>query len=160
VTQPMPNGQPRRTQRIQNGDGASAGPPSGVQPGPAGTQQSRIAPPEVVPSLEVLNAEFTALVQSNQAKFAELAAQGTAPDPFYLVHARINHLIDSIAGFAGPNGPRWAAHTRLEFERHIAGELEQVGPVARRMQLAEGGRYTPTMIRELARQSTTVRRTQ
>src|ERR1700728_2742146 len=112
---------------MQNGDGAPPGPQQG--------------PPTVVPSLEVMHAEFEALVASNQAKFAELAAHGTAPDPFYLVHARINHLIDSIAVFAGPNGPRWAAHTRLEFERYIAMQLEEAGPVARRMQLAEGGRY-------------------
>jgi hypothetical protein len=112
----------------------------------------------VVPSLDVLQAEFEQLVKANQAKFAELAQSGTAPDPFFLIHARINHLIDSIAGFAGPNGPRWAALTRLEFERYIDKELAQAGPAARRMQLGEGARYTPEMIRALARQDGTLRR--
>lgn len=112
----------------------------------------------VHPSLEVLGAEFEALIAANQQKFAEMQANGVAPDPFYLVHARINHLIDSIAKFAGPDGPRWAAFTRLEFERHIAQELDVAGPQARRMQLAEGARYTPGMIAALARQTGTLRR--
>jgi hypothetical protein len=147
----QPNGQPRKTQRLQNGDGP---------PPPAGAQQSRIAPPPVVPSLDVLQAEFEALVASNQAKFVELAKMGAAPDPLFLVHARINHLIDSISQFAGPNGPRWAGVTRLQFEQYIAAELAQAGPATRRMQLAEGGRYTPAMIRDLARATRAVPRTQ
>jgi hypothetical protein len=148
----QPNGDPRRTHRVSPSE-TNGAPPPGAQPGrPA-------PPPQVVPSLDVLQAEFEHLIKANQAKFAELAQAGTAPDPFFLIHARINHLIDSIAGFAGPNGPRWAALTRLEFERYIAGELSQVGPAARRMQLAEGARYTPEMIRALASQSGTLRRT-
>lgn len=112
----------------------------------------------VYPSLEVLATEFEALVTANQQKFAEMQATGVAPDPFYLVHARINHLIGSIANFAGPDGPRWAVLTRLEFERHIAKELDAAGPAARRMQLSEGARYTPGMIADLARQTGTLRR--
>jgi hypothetical protein len=99
-------------------------------------------------------------VASNQAKFEELGKMGAAPDPFFMVHARINHLIDAIAQATGPNGPRWAAMTRLGFEKYIAAELEQAGPATRRMQLAEGARYTPGMIAELARQTGTLRRTQ
>jgi hypothetical protein len=122
------------------------------------TQPEGPAAPTVHPSLEVLQAEFEDLIAANQQKFAEMQANGVAPDPFYLVHARINHLIDSIAKFAGPDGPRWAAFTRLEFERLIAQELDAAGPQARRMQLAEGARYTPSMIRELARQTGTLRK--
>jgi anti-sigma-K factor RskA len=106
-----------------------------------------------------MQAEFEALVKSNQQKFAELAARGASPDPLYMVHARINALIESIAGFAGPNGPRWAAMTRLTFERQIAAELAEAAPAVQRMQLAEGARYTPQMIRDLARQAGAVRRT-
>jgi hypothetical protein len=148
----QPNGDPRHTHRVSPSEANG-----GVTPGP-GAQQSRIQPPRVVPSLDVLQAEFEELVKSNQVKLGELAQAGTAPDPFFLIHARINHLIDSIAGFAGPNGPRWAAMTRLEFERYIAGELTQAGPAVRRMQLSEGAHYTPEMIRALARQSGTLRR--
>lgn len=159
-----PNGKPRKTNRAQPGDRvlpprATPGPPSGnarVTPSPV--QQGQPAQP--VASLEVLTAEFEALVTANQAKFADLAKVGTAPDPLYLVHARINALIDSIATFAGPNGPRWAVVARLSFERQIAAELAQVGPVARRMQLAEGARYTPAMIRALAAQTGTMHRAQ
>lgn len=158
------NGQPRKTNRRQAGDGPVPGPQppprgrpvaQGQFPGP---QQARAAQPPVPPSLENVVAEFEALVASNQARFTDLAAQGVAPDPLYLVHARINHLIDAIAQATGPNGPRWAAMTRLGFERYIAAELEQAGPVTRRMQLAEGGRYTPEMIRALASQTGTLGR--
>lgn len=148
----QPNGTPRPTRRVVQTDA----------PGPRtpGVQQSQIQQPQPVASLDVLQAEFEELVASNQKKFAELAAGGTAPDPFFLVHARLNHLIDSISSFAGPNGPRWATLTRLEFERFISAELEQAGPATRRMQLAEGARYTPEMISALARQTGILRRTQ
>jgi hypothetical protein len=158
-----PNGQPRKANRKQPGDGRVPGPPPG-RPVAQGqlpqAQQARVAQPPVPPSLEGLSAEFEALIASNQAKFAELAAQGAAPDPFFLVHARINHLIDAIAQATGPSGPRWAAMTRLGFEKYIAGELEQAGPATRRMQLAEGARYTPAMIRALAAQTGTLRHPQ
>lgn len=114
-------------------------------------------PQAVIPSLEVLQAEFEAVLASNQAKFAEMQANGVAPDPMFLVHARINHLIESISQFAGPNGPRWAAMARLNFERWIAEQLDEAGPQARKMQLAEGARYTPSMISELARVTGTLR---
>lgn len=161
-----PNGQPRKTNRKQAGDGPAPGPQPGPQDRPVaqgqfpGAQQGRISQPPVPPSIEGLGAEFEALVAANQAKFAELAAQGVAPEPLYLVHARINHLIDAIAQATGPNGPRWAVMTRLGFERYIAAELEQAGPTTRRMQLAEGARYTPAMIRALAAQTGTLRRPQ
>ena len=140
----QPNGTPHRARRVNPSE----------TPGP----QQRAAQQQVIPSLEVLQAEFEAIVAANQAKFAELAQSGAAPDPFFLIHARINHLIDSISQFAGPNGPRWAAVTRLQFEQFIAAELEQAGPATRRMQLAEGARYTPEMIRALARQTGSLRR--
>jgi len=142
----QPPGVPRRTNRVSaNGNGHSPGP----QPAPGALQG-------VPPSMESLHAEFEFLVAANQAKFAELAAAGTSVDPFYLVHARINHLIEMIAK---ATGPRWAMVTRLEFEKQIAEELEQAGPATRRMQLAEGGRYTPSMIAQLARETRTLRRT-
>lgn len=154
----VPNGEPRKTSRAQPGDQAPP-PPAFRRPAPP-AQQGPPAQPAVVPSLEVLTAEFEALVTSNQARFAAMAQGGAAPDPFYLVHARINSLIDSIASFAGPNGPRWAVMTRLSFERQISAELAEAVPASRRMQLAEGARYTPAMIRALAVQTGTMRRTQ
>jgi hypothetical protein len=119
-----------------------------------------MAQPPVPPSLEGVQAEFERMVAANQVKFAELAARGDAPDPFFMVHARINHLIDAIAQATGPNGPRWAAMTRLGFEKYIAAQLDQAGPQMQRMRLAEGGRYTPEMIRALAAQTGTLRRPQ
>lgn len=162
-----PNGQPRKTSRLQAGDGrVPPGPQQPPQGRPAvqgqfpGAAQAQTAQPPVPPSPEAVAEEFERLLVANQAKFTELAAQGAAPDPFFLVHARINHLIDAIAQATGPNGPRWAAMTRLGFEKYIAGELAQAGPATRRMQLAEGARYTPEMIRMLARQTGTMRRPQ
>jgi hypothetical protein len=139
-----PNGHSHKTTRSQSADEPVPGPRT---PPPGAAQE---LPPEA--------AEFESLLASNQAKFAELAARGMAPDPFFLVHARINHLIDAIAQATGPNGPRWAAMTRLGFEKYIASELDQAGPTTRRMQLAEGARYTPEMIRMLAAQTGTLRR--
>lgn len=153
----QPPGQPRKTRRAQNGDMPLPGPPQPPEPSQYVPQPAQIVPSQPVPpGLDVLQAEFEALVASNQARFAELAASGASPDPLYLVHARINHLIDMIASATGPNGPRWAMMTRIGFERSIAGDLEQAGPATRRMQLAEGGRYTPEMIRQLARQTRTL----
>lgn len=136
-------GQPRKTSRQRISGPVTSG---------------HLAQPAAPPSLEVLTAEFEALVAGNQAKFAELSALGTAPDPLYLVHARINSLIDSIASSIGPQGPAWAMLARVKFERQIAAELEEAGPSARRMQLAEGARYSPEMIRALAAQTGTLRR--
>jgi hypothetical protein len=156
------NGHPRKTNRAQQRDAAARAPqpPQGrpVVQGPLSSPQPAVQ--HVPPSPEGVAAEFEALTAANQAKFAELAAQGAAPDPFFVVHARINHLIDAIAQATGPNGPRWAAMTRLGFEKYIAAELEQAAPATRRMQLAEGARYTPAMIRALAVQAGTLRRTQ
>lgn len=126
-------------------------------PGPQQPPEQPPGPQVTIPSLEVLQAEFEDLLVSNQKAFAELQANGVAPDPMFLVHARINHLIESISRFAGPDGPRWAALTRLEFERWIGAQLAQAGPQARTMQLAEGARYTPSMIAELARATGTLR---
>lgn len=152
------NGHPRKTNRAQQRDAAARTPSPQVPPQGRPVAQGQM--PHVPASLEGIAAEFEKLVAANQAKFAELVAQGTSPDPFYLVHARINHLIDAIAQATGSNGPRWAALTRLGFEKYIAAELEQAGPATRRMQLAEGARYTPAMIRALAAQTGTLRRTQ
>lgn len=115
--------------------------------------QENVVPSQTTPaSMEVLQAQFEQLLTSNQEKFAEMAARGASPDPFYLVHARINHLIEMIAKATGPNGPRWAMMTRIGFEQNIAAELDEAAPAARRLQLAEGARYTPAMIADLARQ--------
>jgi hypothetical protein len=150
---------PRHPRRIHQGDAAfpaTPGPPPGIQAPPGVVRSAGMAPQQAGPPLEVLAAEFEQLVQSNQVKFQSMIATGNQPDPMYLIHARINHLIDAIAQAAGPNGPRWALMTRLGFERQIAADLDQAGPAARRMQLAEGARYTPQMIAELARQTGTL----
>ena len=152
------SGPPRRTNRSQPTETGSVPVPPAFQGTPH--QQGQFAQPPQPPSPEALHAEFEQLLAMNQAKFAQLAEQGISPDPFYLVHARINHLIDQIAAATGPNGPRWAAMARLGFERQIAMELDQADSVTTRMRLAEGARYTPTMISELARQTGTFRRPQ
>lgn len=167
------NGKQRKTNRPHAGDRrfpGPAGPPPGIQAPPGQVRASNVAPPPpggfpppqqaAGPPIEAMVAEFEATVASNQAKFQEMIAQGTQPDPFYLVHARINHLIDAIAQATGPNGPRWAVMTRLGFEKQVERELNEAAPAARRMQLAEGARYTPQMIRSLALQTGTLRRPQ
>jgi hypothetical protein len=158
------NGQPRKTNRRQPGDGPVPGPVPRPQGRPVAQGQfppgnpGQLAPPPVPPSMEGLAAEFESLVAANQARFAEMRAQGASPDPLYLVHARINHLIDAIAQATGPNGPHWAMATRIGFEKYIAAELAEAEPASVRMQLAEGARYTPGMIQALAAQAGTLRR--
>jgi hypothetical protein len=115
------------------------------QPGPA-------AP------VEGLLAKFETVKAANQVKLADLQRQGLEMDPFSFVHARIDHLIDSIAQFAGPDGPRWRVMARLAFEQHIAAELAVAETEGRRAQLAQGGQFTPGMIAELARQTGMFRR--
>jgi hypothetical protein len=130
--------QPRRTTRIP------AGPP----------QQVRQAPPAFVPPpLGVMVRQHEELLAQNQRRLAELRMQGIDLDPFTLVHLRIDKLIDSIAQFAGADGPRWAALTRLSFERAIAEEIDKAAPAMRQANLAIGANFTPGMIAELARQS-------
>jgi hypothetical protein len=138
---PGPNGNghvPRRTQR--------------VPPGP-------VPPPVQVAPLGVLSQQYEAMVAANTAKLAELQRQGVGLDPFTFVHARIDMLIDSIAQFAGPDGPRWSMLTRLAFEQHIATELASAEREGRKVQLTPGTGWTPSMIHELARQTGTQRRT-
>jgi hypothetical protein len=121
------------------------------------TQPNGSQPSPVIASLDVLQAQFEALMTQNQASFADLNRRGIALDPFTLVHARINHLIDAIARFAGPDGPRWSMLTRVQFEQYIAGEIATAAKEGQRVQLAQGGSFTPTMIRDLARQTGTLR---
>ena len=154
----QPDGIPRKTSRRQNGDGPVPGTRREAAAFRPSSPSPAAPPPEVMPSLDVLVAEFEQVVASNQQKFAELAARGAMPDPLELVHVRINSLIESIAQFAGPNGTRWAVMARLSFERQVAESLSQAEPAILRSQLAEGGRYTPGMIRQLAEQTGTVRR--
>lgn len=128
-------------------------------PGPNGDIRHPAPPPQQAPPpLEVLHEAFEATKVANQAKLTGLQQQGVEMDPFSFVHARIDQLIDSIASFAGPNGPRWALTARLAFEQHLAAELSAAAAEAGKAQLALGGQFTPGMIAQLARESGMFRR--
>jgi hypothetical protein len=138
--------------------------PNGGRPGPprqpprtqsGQTGASQLIQPPPPPSLDALTGQFDAVRESNQAKLAEMARQGVGVDPMDFLHARIDALIDSIAQFAGPNGPRWALMTRLSFEQQIAAQLDGAQEAGRRADLAIGGSFTPGMIAQLARASGT-----
>ncbi len=132
MTETNGNGQARRTNRV-------------VQP---------IAPPPT----EVLQAELDRLLESNKKKMADLAAQGTPVDPLSFLHARIDALINSIASASGPSGPRWALNARLSFEQYVDKEIEGAESMGRRMNLAAGAQFTPSMIADLARADRTLHR--
>ncbi len=70
--------------------------------------------------LEELQEQFEAVRDGNQDRLGRLGQLGAEMDPMSFLHARMDCLIDSISRFAGPNGPRWALITRLEFEQHIS----------------------------------------
>jgi hypothetical protein len=121
-------------------------------------ETGHIAQPESAAPLEVLHAAFETAKASNQAKLADLQRQGLEMDPLSFVHARIDKLIDSIASFAGPQGPRWSLLARLSFEQHIAGELAGAEEQGRKAQLALGSQFTPSMIAALAAETGMFRR--
>jgi hypothetical protein len=129
------------------------------QPGPRRTtrvtaDKPHTSPPVFVPPpLGVMVKQHEALLADNQRRLAELRMEGIGPDPFTMVHMRIDKLIDSIAQFAGPDGPRWAVLTRLSFEQAIAEEMDRAAPAMRQANLAVGANFSPGMIAELARQS-------
>jgi hypothetical protein len=125
---------------------------------PPGSRPGQIAQPPSPVQLEALQAQFETARDANNAKLAELQRQGLEMDPLSFVHARIDRLIDSIAQFAGPNGPRWMLTARLSFEQHIAAELEVAETEGRKAQLALGASWTPGMIAALARESGMFRR--
>jgi hypothetical protein len=131
-------------------------------PGPNGDIRHPAPPPgqpqETSASLEVLHAAFESTKATNQAKLADLQRQGVEVDPLSFVHARIDKLIDSIASFAGPQGPRWSLLARLSFEQHIAAELSAAEAEAGKAQLALGSQFTPAMIAQLARETGMFRR--
>jgi hypothetical protein len=130
--------------------------PNGNGNGARRTQRIQQPPPQTaVPPLPVLQQELQAKIPENQARLQRLAQQGTPIDPASLLHSRIDQLIDSIAQFAGPEGGRWAALTRLQFEQWLARTLEEVEGGARKSLLAQGAQFTPGMIAALARESGT-----
>lgn len=127
---------------------------NGHRPGnPAQPQQGRIAqPPPQVP-LEELQRQFESVRDDNQVRLGSLGQLGAEMDPMSFLHARMDCLIDSISRFAGPNGPRWAVITRLEFEQHISRELDTIEKEATQAQLAQGALWTPAMISRYARET-------
>ena len=126
----------------------------GPQPKP---KQAPELPPAQVP-LEQLQKQFERVRDDNQGRLAGLGQLGAEMDPLSFLHARMDCLIDSISRFAGPNGPRWALITRLEFEQHIARELDTIEKEATQAQLAQGALWTPEMISRYARETGLFRR--
>ena len=127
--------------------------------GPAQPGQYRQVPQEHAVPVQALFETFEAQRDVNQAKLADLERKGLAMDPLSFVHARIDKLIDSIASFAGPEGPRWSVLARLAFEEHVAAELAEVEKQATRAQLAQAGQFTAAQIAQMARESGLFRRT-
>jgi hypothetical protein len=121
---------------------------------PRQPQPGQAPPPGLtVPPLPVIEAEHARLVERNGEALRELQLAGVELDPFALTHARIDHLIDAIAQFAGEDGPKWAAWTRLKFEQVMAENIATAKSEGRKQVLAQGAHWTPSMIRSLARES-------
>ncbi len=133
------NGQPEqhRTERVQ------------------GVSQPPRQPPHVA-STEALQWEFQRLAEQNRLGITELGLQGIQLDPMRLMHGRIDNLIESIAQFAGPDGPRWAMMARLRFEQEVAQNISAARAEGTKAQLSVGAHLTPAQIRDLARQTNTL----
>jgi hypothetical protein len=108
--------------------------------------------------LSVLQRRWQDLLEQNQASLTRLMQRNLAMDPMSCMNARIDCLIDCIdQAVGGAAGARWALETRLYFEQHLHDQMEEADRTGIRMQLAEGGTYTPGMISELARVTGTFR---
>lgn len=121
-------------------------------PGTNGARHPAAQPP-AQPSLPELQAQFEAVRDGNQERLGKLSQLGAVMDPLSFLHARIDALIESISQFSGPNGPRWAVVTRLQFEQSISAQLDEIEREATKSQLAQGGLWTPGMIAEYARKT-------
>lgn len=104
------------------------------------------------PPLPVMQTRFEQLLADNQARLRELEAQGMAPNPLGLLHARIDALIDAIVGLSGGD-LRIGLHIRIQFEEKLAKEFGEAAQAGRRAILTQGSHMTPGEIREIARQS-------
>lgn len=102
-----------------------------------------------------LEGELTQLVEKNRAGFTDLQRRGINFDPGQLMSARVDCLIESIAGAFGPQGEVWAVQVRLDFERFIEAQVAAANEQGRKAQLAAGGLLTPQMIRQLAKETNT-----
>jgi hypothetical protein len=109
----------------------------------------------VIPGLPELLGELQRANEGNARSLEELRRQGAQIDPIAMVNSRINMLIDSVARFAGQDGPRWAALTRLEFAQAVAREIEEVGGKVTQAQLSLGAQLSPGQIAQLAREAGT-----
>lgn len=103
-----------------------------------------------------LEQELLALVERNKAGFADLQRQGINFDQSQILSARVDTLINSIASAFGPQGEVWAVQCRLDWEQFVAQQIAAASEQGTKAQLSLGGRFTPEMIRQLARETGSV----
>lgn len=102
-----------------------------------------------------LGRQLEALVRQNVANLKELQAGGATFDQAQLINGRIDSLMQSIAQAFGPQGQLWLLQARLAFEEGMAQNLASAKAEGRKAILAQAGNFSPSAIRELARQTGT-----
>lgn len=101
-------------------------------------------------------AAFLVLVEQNKAGLADLRRQGIQFDMGVLLSAQIECLYRTIGEVMGPEqGPRFIELAKLRWEQAIEREIANAMEQGTKHQLAMGGSFSPSMIRELARASGT-----
>jgi hypothetical protein len=97
-----------------------------------------------------LEAQLEAQSQQNQQDLLALQARGIGFNDIQMVRARFEVLIESLAAAFGPQGQVWAVQARLDWEQHLAQQVTVAQEQGTKAQLAVGGQFTPSMIRQLA----------
>lgn len=102
-----------------------------------------------------MEAELNATIERNKAGFAELQRRGINFDGGQVINARIDKLMESIAEVVGPAGQLWLLQARKNFEKLMEEQIANASREGTKAQLAQGGSFTPGMIRQLANETGT-----
>lgn len=130
-----------------------AAPATGLtENGPNASYLNANMPPQIVMVIQQCQAELEVLRARNIKTFADMQREGTPMfEPVSMLMGRIESLIDTIAEVLPPaEGPLFAVLSRLRWEQRVAAEQAQVRTTGKMSIIAEGGNFSPEMIRTLA----------
>jgi hypothetical protein len=114
--------------------------------------QMNVMPPHIAQALQQLHAELEVLKAKNIRTFADMQREGTPMfEPVSMLFGRVESLIDTITEVLPPaEGPLFAVMARLRWEQKVEAEQAAVRTTGKLNTIAEGGSFSPEMIRALA----------
>jgi hypothetical protein len=125
---------------------------------------SAVPPPRPV---DAVQAQFAARISQAGGELEEISRQNVADlkallqrgiqfDPGQVLDARIDCLMESIAGSLGrPQGDLWKLESMIHFERRMREIILHAQREATKAQLAQGSLLSPGAIRQLASETGT-----